>query len=108
MYSEFAGFFSKAAYEDQLKTSPGVGVKIFRKKPHRVKGGEEKFFVKQKKFSLKYTISIIFTTLQIPSQIYILGFYSDKNTKLHDIFAVKTMVETVMEALPLLIMYFFN
>ena len=50
-------------------------------------------------------ISITFTTKQIASEIYFLDFYKDKNAKLHKFFAVPTVVEIVMEALPLLMMH---
>ena len=48
-------------------------------------------------------ISIAYTTWQIASKIYLLDFYKDKNAKLHDFFAAPTIVETAMEAFPLLI-----
>ena len=53
-------------------------------------------------------ISITFTTLQITSQIYFLDFYKDKNAKLHNFFAVPTIVEAAMEAFPLLITHLFS
>ena len=77
------------------------------KKPYQVKMGEN-IFVKRKKFPWKYKISITFTTLEIDSSIFFLDFYKDKNNKLHSFFAVPTIVETAMEAPPLLIINLFN
>ena len=61
---------------------------------------KEELFRKTKKISSKYTISITFTILQITSSICFLGFYKDKNTKLHSFFVVPTIVETTMETSP--------
>ena len=96
--------------EDQLNTSHGrLGWKYFKKKkiPCKVEIGRN-FFAKRKKFSWKYKNSITFTNLQIAPSIRFLDFYKDKNTKLHSFFffAVPTIVETAMEALPLLIRFF--
>ena len=46
-------------------------------------------------------IFITFTTQQIASKIYFLAIYKDKNAKLHNFFAVPTVVETAMEVLPI-------
>ena len=89
------------------KASLGIGVKIFRNEPA---GSKRKgtFSQNDKKVSKKYAISITFTTLQIASIIYFLGFYKNKNTKLHIFFAVPIIVKTAMEAFPFLVIYLFN
>ena len=53
-------------------------------------------------------IAIRFTTYQIASKSYFLDPYKDKNAKLHNFLVVPTIVETAMEALPLLIIQLFS
>ena len=67
--------------EDQLKTSPGAWVKIFRNNLQG-QGGKE-LFRKTKKVLTKNTKYIRFTALQIASEIYFLGFMIDQNAKLY-------------------------
>ena len=53
-------------------------------------------------------ISITYTTWQIASKTYLLGFCKDKNAKLHDFFAAPTIVKTAMEAFSVLIIHLFS
>ena len=72
MYSEFAGFFSKGAYEDQLKTSPGVGVKVFRKKTPQGQGEGEEIFCKTKKVIIKiYNLHHIYYLANSLANLYL-------------------------------------
>ena len=93
--------------EVSLETYTGGWDENIAKKPYQVKMGGN-FFVKRKKFPWKYKISITFTTLEMDSSIFFLDFYEDKNNKLHSFFAVPTIVETAMEAPPLLIINLCN
>ena len=79
-----AKIFLRIAYwimKISWKHHTGGWGKNISKKPCKVKRGR-KVFIKRKKFSEKYTISITFTTLEIAWSICLLGFYKDKNTKL--------------------------
>ena len=57
---------------------------------------------------LEISITNHHITWQIVSNIYFLDFFKDKNAKLHNFLAVSTIVETAMEALPLLIIHIFS
>ena len=68
--------------EDQLKTSLGAWVEIFRNTRQGQEGNKP--FRKTKKSShKKYTKYSPFTSLQIASKMYFLGFKIDQNVKLH-------------------------
>ena len=83
-----AKLFLRSAYwimKISWKHHTGGWSKNILKKPYKVKR-ERNFFLKRKKFSQKYTTSILFIITQIASSICFLGFYEDKNTKLHNMF----------------------
>ena len=107
-----AKIFLRTAYwtmKISWKHPTGGWGKIFEKNPYKVKI-RWNFFVKRKKFSKKYKISITFTTLLIALSIcFFLRLPKRKNTKLHSFFfAVPTILETAMEVLPLLVIYLLN
>lgn len=58
-------------------------------------------------FFVKYTIFITFT-FKVPQICYSWASRKTKNAKLYNFVPVPTVVETVMEAIPLLVMYLFN
>ena len=84
-----AKIFLRTAYwtmKISWKHPTGGWGKIFEKNPYKVKI-RWNFFVKRKKFSKKYKISITFTTLLIALSIcFFLRLPKRKNTKLHSFF----------------------
>ena len=89
------------------KASPGPGVKMFQKKKNRVKRGK-KLFLKTKKVLIKTCNISHLLSCKLPHKF--ISWVSRKTKMPNSIvsFAILIIVETALEALPLLVIYLFN
>ena len=88
------------------KTSPRLGVKVFRKKLQGQEG--EELFLKTKKVLIKICNVSHLLSCKLPRKFISLVSRKSKIPNCIVFFAVPIIVEIAMEALPLLVIYLFN